>query len=262
MLTLLAACCIQNATSTLEHLPAQPEPFLGRVSGQLPDSLTHTVVEGGPVGPEVTEPLALLVLDHADPVDQHAAIQNAVSMSEHLPAQPEPFLGGGRGDRISGRGASGTSGSRHDPGQSTYGGDHSPGASGSESVPGQWTHGGDIVFVVIGAVDSSIIVDCTTLQWCYTAEIRKPVITPASSSTLDSRPMEGITYLERPALGVSLDSGSTQGASCPEPLEQSVLDSSLATRPVECVIVNVLDWDPLRNPATSYALDSRFLVRR
>ena len=68
---------------------------------ELPDSLAHTVVEGGPVGPEVTEPLALLVLDHADPVGQHAAIQNAMSTSEHLPAQPEPSLGGGRGDRIS-----------------------------------------------------------------------------------------------------------------------------------------------------------------
>ena len=60
-----------------------------------------TVVAGGPVGPEVTEPLALLVLDHADPVGQHAAIQNATSTLEHLPAQPEPSLGGGRGDRIS-----------------------------------------------------------------------------------------------------------------------------------------------------------------
>ena len=85
----------------------------------------------------------------------------------------------------------------------------------------------------------------------------KPVITPASRYALDSRPMEGITYLERPALGVSLHSGPTEGASCPEPLEQSVLDSSLATRPVECVIVNVLDWEPLSNPATSYTLDSR-----
>ena len=54
--------------------------------------------------------------------------------------------------------------------------------------------------------------------------------------------MEGITYLERPGLGVSLDSGPTEGASCPEPLEQSVLDSSLAARPVGCVIENVLDW--------------------
>ena len=41
---------------------------------ELPDSIAHTVVEGGPVGPEVTGSLALLVLDHADPVGQHAAI--------------------------------------------------------------------------------------------------------------------------------------------------------------------------------------------
>ena len=60
------------------------------------------------------------------------------------------------------------------------------------------------------------------------------MINPASSYTLDSRPMEGITYLERSALGVSLDSGPTEGASCLEPLEQSVLDSSLAAQPVGC----------------------------
>ena len=45
--------------------------------------------------------LALLVLDHADPVGQHAAIQNTTSTLEHLPAQSEPSLGGGLGDRIS-----------------------------------------------------------------------------------------------------------------------------------------------------------------
>ena len=84
----------------------------------------------------------------------------------------------------------------------------------------------------------------------------KLVINPASSYTLDSRPMEGITYLERPALGVSLDSGPTEGVSRLEPLEQSVLGSSLAARPVGCVMENVLDWKPLRNPATSYTLDS------
>ena len=40
--------------------------------------------------------------------------------------------------------------------------------------------------------------------------------------------MEGITDLERSALGVSLDSGPTEGASCLEPLEQSVPIASLA----------------------------------
>ena len=35
---------------------------------ELPDCLPHTVVERGPAGPEVIEPLALLVRDHADPL--------------------------------------------------------------------------------------------------------------------------------------------------------------------------------------------------
>ena len=35
-------------------------------------------VAGGPVGPEVKEPLALLVRDHADPAGQHAVIQNSL----------------------------------------------------------------------------------------------------------------------------------------------------------------------------------------
>ena len=43
---------------------------------ELPDCLPHTVVEGGPAGPEVIEPLALLVRDHADPAGQHAVMRN------------------------------------------------------------------------------------------------------------------------------------------------------------------------------------------
>ena len=79
-----------------------------------------------------------------------------------------------------------------------------------------------------GAVDSSIILDASPRNCVIKQKSEwKPVITPAISYTLDSRPMEGITYLERPALGVFLDSGPTEGASCLEPLEQSVLSSSL-----------------------------------
>ena len=68
---------------------------------ELPDSLVHTVVEGGPAGPEVKEPLELLVLDHADPAGQHAVIQNTTSLLEHPLAQPEPSLGGKLVERIS-----------------------------------------------------------------------------------------------------------------------------------------------------------------
>ena len=62
--------------------------------------------------------------------------------------------------------------------------------------------------------------------------------------------MEGITYLERPAPGVSLDSWPMEGASCLEPLEQSVLSSSIAARPVEDVIRKVSDRKPVINPVT------------
>ena len=54
------------------------------------------------------------------------------------------------------------------------------------------------------------------------------MINPVISYTLDSQLMEGITYHERSARGVSLDSRPTEGAPCLEPLEQSVLSSSLA----------------------------------
>ena len=37
--------------------------------------LVHTVAQGGPVGPQGKEPLALLVLDHADPVGRYAVVQ-------------------------------------------------------------------------------------------------------------------------------------------------------------------------------------------
>ena len=74
------------------------------------------------------------------------------------------------------------------------------------------------------------------------------MINPVMSYTLDSRLMEGNTYLERSALGVSLDSGPTEGVSCLEPLEQSVLSLSLAARPVEGITEKVSDWKPVINP--------------
>ena len=225
---------------------------------ELPDSLAHTVVEGGPVGPEVNEPLALLVRDYADPAGQHAVTQNTTSLLEHLLAQPEPSLGGGLVERIS---------------------DGEPTAHQVPDITLDSRLKEGITYLEHPALGVSLDsgpmegksrlepLEQSILQSSWIARPRncvikeksewKPVITPASSYTLDSRPMEGITYLDRPALGVSLDSGPTEGASCLEPLEQSVLCSSLAARPVGCAMENVLDWKPLRNPATSYTLDSR-----
>ena len=191
-------------------------------------------------------------LDHADPVGQHAAIQNTTSTLEHLPAQPEPSLGGGLGDRISDGEPT-----AHQVPDTTLDSQLMEGITYLE-------HLALGVSLDSGPMDGTSCLEPleqSILQSSWIARPRngvikqksewKPVITPASSYTLDSRPMKGITYLERPALGLSLDSEPSEGASCPEPLEQSVLDSSLAARPVGCVIDNVLDWEPLRNPATS-----------
>ena len=93
----------------------------------------------------------------------------------------------------------------------------------------------------------------------FVMEEWKPVINPVISNTLDSRLMEGNTYLERLAPGVYLDSGPTEGASCLEPLEQSVLRSSLAARPVEGVMEKISDWKPVINPVMSYTLDSQLM---
>ena len=59
----------------------------------------------------------------------------------------------------------------------------------------------------------------------------KPVINPVQDITPDGRPMEGTTYLEHPALGVSLDSGLRAGMSSIEPTWQSVLNTLSVIRP-------------------------------
>ena len=69
--------------------------------------------------------------------------------------------------------------------------------------------------------------------------------------------MEGTTYPEHLALGVSLDSRLTEGVSCLEPLEQSVLSLSLAARPVEGVTEKVSDWKPVINPVQDITPDGR-----
>ena len=83
------------------------------------------------------------------------------------------------------------------------------------------------------------------------------MINPVISYTLDSRLMEGNTYMERSALGVSLDSGHTEGASCLKPLEQSVLSSSLAARSVEGITEKVSDWKPVINPVQDITPDGQ-----
>ena len=59
----------------------------------------------------------------------------------------------------------------------------------------------------------------------------EPAASPVPDPNLDGRLMEGTTYLEHSALGVSLDSGLMEGMSSPEPVEQSVLNTLWAARP-------------------------------
>ena len=245
--------------------PEVKEPLALLVLDDADPAGQHAVIQNtmsllGPVGPEVKEPLALLVLDHADPAGQHAVIQNTTRSLEHLPAQPEPSLGGGLVERIS---------------------DGEPTACQvpDTTLDSQLMEGITYLeHLALGvSLDSGPMEGTSCLEpleqsilqssWisrprnCVIKEKSewKPVITPASNYTLDSRPMEGITYLDRPALWVSLDSGPTEGASCLEPLEQSVLSSSLAVRSVEGVTEKVSDWKPVVNSVISYTLDSQLM---
>ena len=207
-------------------------------------------VAEGPVGPDellkVLEPLEHSVLDHADPAGQHAVVQDVLEPLEHsvldtaLDCRPmegitvlEPL--------------------KHSVLDMTLDGGHLEEMSDWEPLAPS------LLDVTLDGLHMEGIPD------------PEPLENSVLMMALDSGLTEGMSHLEplehsvlnaaleRPALGVSLDSGPTEWVSCPEPLEQWVLDSSLATQPVGCVIENVLDWEPLRNPATSYTLDSRLM---
>ena len=84
----------------------------------------------------------------------------------------------------------------------------------------------------------------------------KPVINQVHDYALDGRIREGSTYLHS-ALGVSLDSRLTEVASCLEPLEQSVVSSSLVARPIEGITQKLSDWKPVINPVQYITPDGR-----
>ena len=77
----------------------------------------------------------------------------------------------------------------------------------------------------------------------------EPVITPADSYTPDSRPMEGMTYLEHPAPAVYLDSWLVRGASYPRPhVNWEVVNSKPSVNNV--MIVKMVDIDASDNVNT------------
>ena len=111
----------------------------------------------------------------------------------------------------------------------------------------------------------------------------EPVIILAINHNLDSRPMEGITYLERPAPAVYLDSWPMEGEVRKKKLEWKPLiipaiNHNLDSRPMEGTIYlerpapavcldswpmegkvrnKKLEWKPVITPADSYTMDSR-----
>ena len=82
-----------------------------------------------------------------------------------------------------------------------------------------------------------------------------------SGSALDSQLMEGITYLENPAQGVSLDSGPMEGSSCLKPVEQSILRSPRITRPRDGsdLVEKILNEEPTVCQVRGSALDSQLM---
>ena len=162
-------------------------------------------MEEGPVGPEVIEPLELLNLDHADPTGQHAVIRNTTSLLQHPLVRPESSLGGGLVERIS----DGEPAARQVPDTTLDNRLREGNTYLEHPAPGVSLDSGPMEGVsCLEPLEQSILHSlwiarsrkCAMkerLEW-------KLVINPVISYTLDGRPMEGTTYPEHLALGVSL----------------------------------------------------------
>ena len=241
----------------------------------LQNSLVHTVVQGGPVGPQGIEPLAPLVLDHADPAGQHAVIQkkllgpagpkvkeplallavnqadpagqhaaaqSTTSLREHLPAQPEPPLGGGLVEQISDEEPTvrQVSGSALDS-QLMEGITYTEVSLDSRPMEGS---------SCLKPVKQSILRSLQTVRPRIGDRLvegvsdKEPTVCQVPGSALDSQLMEGITYTE-----VSLDSRSMEGSSCQKPVEQSILLSSWTVSPRNCAREQKSECEPVITPA-------------
>ena len=186
-------------------------------------------VAGGPVGPDVwfkdLEPLTHAVLIHADPAGQHAAAVGTLSPSDCCPVGPAgPYVAGGP------------------VGPDDYLQALEPC---EQLVLDHADPAGQHAFILDATLDGGLVEKIS--DW-------EPAARPVPDITLDGRLREGNTYLEHSAPGVSLDSGLTEGASCLEPLEQSVLSSSLAARRIT---EKLSDWKPVINPVQGITPDGR-----
>ena len=180
-----------------------------------PDGPAGPYVAGGPVGPDdclqVLEPFEQLVLDHADPAGQHAVILNTVESLEHVVVE----------NILDGRPMEGI------------------------TCPELLEH---LLRLLDTTLDGGLVEKIS--DWV-------PEASPVPDTTPDGRLMEGTTYLEHSALGVSLDSGLMAGMSSLEPLEQSVLNTLLVAQPGEEITEKTSDWEPVAHPVPDTTLDGR-----
>ena len=225
-------------------------------------------VAGGPVGPDVCftdqEPVTHTVLIHADPAGQDASAVGTPSPSDCYPAGPAgPYVAGGPvglDDYLQALQSCEQLVLDHaDPA-----GQHAVDLDTTESLE---------YAVVENILDGRPLEGITcpellgyslrlldaTLDGGLVEKISdwEPEAGRVPDAILDSRLREGNTYLEHSAPRVSLDSGLMEGRLCLEPSEQSVLNSSLVTRPSKYVMEGRSDWKPVIKPVQDSTPDGQ-----
>ena len=250
------------------------------------NSLVPTVVQGGPVGPQRKEPLALLVLNHADPVGRHAVVQKKllgpagpkvieplallVLMNNSLTSLVHTVVRGGPAGPQRKEPLALLVLNHADPvGRYALVQKKLLGPAGPKVKE-------PLALLVLIDADPAGQRDAiyyTTSLWEGSLAQPEPpdgdrlveVISDKEStvcqvpgSALDSQLMEGITYTE-----VFLHSRPMEGSSSQEPVEQSILLSSctdncvIEQKPCNCVIEQKPEWEPVITPAINHNLDSQ-----
>ena len=192
------------------------------------NNLVYNATLRGPVGPQEEEPLALLVLEHANPVGWHAVVQKRF-LGPAGPKVKEPLA----------------------------------------------------LWVLIHANHAGQRTDIHRATGFW-----EPELNPTINRNLDSRPMVGTTYLERPAPAVYLDSRPTEGKVRSKRLEwkpmkisainrnpdsQPMVGTTYLERPAPAVYLDSwpmeekirsknLEWKPMKISAINCKFDSQPMV--
>ena len=262
----------EESQDPLEHAvlihadPAGQPAAVGTLSPSdcYPAGRAGPCVAGGHVGPDdylqVLEPLELLVLDHADPAGQHAVIRDTVKSLEHPLTLPDMTLDERLVEKISDWEPAASPVPDTTLDGRLMEGNYLPGAFGSGvSLDSGLMAGMSSLEPLEQSVLNSLLVARPGKGITEERSDWEPVAHPVPDISLDGRPMEGTTYLEHSALGVSLDSGLMAGMSSLEPLRQSVLNTLLVARPEEGTTKEITDGEPVAHPVPNTTLDGRLM---